>query len=108
LGSVILYAPTDGKVILTATAVVEIYGDDSLLYFGLGTTAGAFDLHSTIVGVIGGSGSTANVFSATSIAIIPVTTGKQTFYVSAVRSPLWDVNLINLDDIYLTAVFCES
>lgn len=108
LGSINLYAPTDGNVILTATATVVTFGDDTECVFGLGTTAGDTDLRETRVGVLDVMGSQRREFSSTSIAIVPVTAGKQTFYATAYKPSVFRSQLINLGNVYLTAIFYES
>lgn len=108
LASVNLYAPTDGNVILTATTTVVTFGDDTERVFGLETTAGDTDLHETRVGVLNGTGSQRREFSSTSIAIVPVTAGKQTFYATAYKPSVFSSQLINLGNVYLTAIFYDS
>jgi len=108
LGSVTLNAPADGYVFLIATATVVTFGDDTTCVFGLGTTAGATDLHLTRVGVLDGSGSQRREFSATSTAVVPVTAGSHTFYATAYRPSVFSSYSVNLGEVYLTAVFCEG
>jgi hypothetical protein len=108
LGSVTLNAPTDGYVILIATGYAVTFGDDTVCVFGLGTTAGATDLHETRVGVLDGLGSQRREFSATSTAIVPVTAGSHTFYATAYRPSVFSSQSVNLAEVYLAAVFCEG
>ena len=108
LGSVTLNSPTDGYVMVTATGYAVTFGDDTTCTFGLGTTAGATDLHVTRVGVLDGSGSQRREFSLISTAIIPVTEGFYTFYVTAYRPTVFSSQSVNLASVYLTAVFFEG
>jgi hypothetical protein len=108
LGSVTLDAPTDGYVLLVATGYAVTFGDSTTCIFGLGTTSGATNLHSTRVGVLDGSGSQRREFSLTSTAIVPVTAGNHTFYATAYRPSVFSSHSVNLGDVYLIAVFCEG
>lgn len=108
LGSVTLSVPTNGSVLLIATATVWTFGDSTRCWFGLGTTSGSVDLHETGVGVIDGAGTQRRTFSATSLAIVEVTPGSHTFYATAYKDSTFDARSINLGNIYLTAVFCGA
>jgi hypothetical protein len=93
---------------LIATGYAITFGDETTCIFGLGTTAGATDLHETRVGVLDGSGSQRREFSLMSNAIVPVTAGFHTFYVTAYRPSVFSSQSVNLASIYLTAVFFEG
>jgi hypothetical protein len=111
LGNVTVNAPTDGFVLVIATADVVISGDDANAYetvclFGLGTTPSSFDLvEPSAVGVLGGTGT--QLSSATSLALVAVTAGNHTFYAVAMKDIVWDATAINLR-AHLSAVFVEG
>ena len=105
LGSVTLSVPTNGYVLLIATAEVVTFGDSTRCWFGLGTTSGSVNLHESAVGVIDGTGTQRRTFSITSLAFVYVTPGSHTFYSTAYKDPVFDAQSINLANIYLTAVF---
>jgi hypothetical protein len=105
LGSVTLSVPTNGYVLLIATGFAVTFGDNTECVFGLGTTAGATNLHTTRVGVLDGSGNQRREFSLTSTAIVPVTAGSHTFYVTAYRPSVFSMYSVNLGEVYLIAVF---
>lgn len=105
LGSVTLSVPTNGYVLLIATAEVITFGDSTRCWFGLGTTSGSVNLHESAVGVIDGTGTQRRTFSITSLAFVYVTPGSHTFYSTAYKDPVFDAQSINLGNVYLTAVF---
>lgn len=108
LGNVTLSAPTNGHVLLIATATVWTFGDGTRCWFGVGTTPGSVNLHETGVGVIDGTGTQRRTFSATSLAIVDVTPGNHTFYATAYKDSIFKARSVNLGNIYLTAVFCGA
>lgn len=108
LGSVTLSVPTNGYVLLTATASVVTFGDNTVCNFGLGTTSGSTDLHEATVGVLDGSGTQRREFSVTSFAVVPVTPGSRTFYATAYKPSVFSAQTVNLGNVYLTAVFYGS
>jgi hypothetical protein len=101
-------APTDGVVLLILTVTVATYGDSTGCTIGLGTSSGTFDLHSTFVGVLDGSGTQRRSFSATSTALVPVTAGLYEFYATAAKSSFWDAQQVDINDVYVTAMFFET
>ncbi len=105
LGRVIIDVPTAGYVVLTLTAYVVTFGDQTACSIGLGTTDSNFDLHVTVVGVYDGSGTQRRVFSAASHAVVSVLPGSHTFYVNAQKSTVFDLHDVNVGDISLTAIF---
>jgi len=110
LGKITIDVPTDGVVYLSVTAYVIVFGDQTTCYLGLGTETDVLDLHQTYVGDLDGS-STAlqrRAFSATSHAVVPVTTGTHTFFVNAQKSTVFNAYYVNIGGIYLTAVFYEA
>lgn len=103
LGNITLSVPSNGYILLIATATVWTFGDATRCWFGLGTTSGSVDLHRTGVGVIDGTGTQRRCFSAVSIAIVSVTSGSHTFYATAYTD--FSAQTVNLGYVYLTAVF---
>jgi hypothetical protein len=83
LGSITITAPTDGYVVLGANASVTLTDGASITRFGLGTTPGAFNLDATDVGEALNTDTFPRYFSAASAAVVPVSQGEHTFYVSA-------------------------
>jgi hypothetical protein len=109
LGSVTINVPSNGYVLVTATATIWTFGESTRCWFGLGTSAGSTNLHQTGVGVIDGSDTQRRVYSATTIAVVSVTPGSRTFYATAYKdSAPFNAETINMDNIYLTAVFYPS
>jgi hypothetical protein len=104
LGSVTLSCPTNGYVYIIATATVMTFGDGTLCQFGLGSTSGSFNLHSTNVGVLDGTGTQRREFSVTSVALVPAA-GPHTFYVSAVKNSYYASQAVNIVDINVVAWF---
>jgi hypothetical protein len=101
-------APSDGVVLLILTVTVSTYGDSTGGVIGWGTSLGAFNLHSTTVGVLSGTGTQLRSFSATSTALIPVTAGLYEFWANAAKSSLWDAQRVDINDIYCTVTFFET
>jgi hypothetical protein len=108
LGMVTVNAPTNGYVFVIATAYVVTFGDGTECVFGLGTTAGSFNLHSTRVGVLDGTGTQRREFSVTSTALVPVTAGSRNFYVTAQKPSVFSAQTVNIGNIYATALFCGT
>ena len=108
LGSVFVTVPAGeegGVCLLIATARVITYGDNTECIFGLGSTAGATDIHYTAVGVLDGSGTQRREFSATSMKTIFLgSEGTHVFYVTAYKNPAFDTNQIDLGNIFVTAI----
>lgn len=108
LGSVTINVPANGYVLLTATASIWTGGDSTRCWFGLGTTPGSVGLQETAVGVIDGSGTQRRTYSAVCQAVVPVTAGNYTFYVTAYKDPVFNAQTVNLAYIYLTALFTNT
>jgi hypothetical protein len=100
-------APSDGVVLLTVTATVSTYGDSTGGVIGWGTSSGVFDLHSTTVGVLSGTGTQLRSFSATSTVLVPVTAGLFEFWPNMQKSSLWDAQRVDIADIFCTLMFFE-
>jgi hypothetical protein len=101
-------AQSDGYFLLILRATVSTYGDSTGCTIGWGTSSGAFELDSTFVGVLDGTGTQRRVFSATSIAVVPVSAGPHTFYATAAKSSTWGAQRVDLNDIYFSMMFFES
>jgi hypothetical protein len=101
-------APSDGYFLVTFRVTVATYGDSTGCTIGLGTSYGAFDLDSTFVGVLDGSGTQRRSFSAISTAVIPVTAGTYLFFASAAKSSFWNAQQVDLNDERFSVLFFES
>jgi hypothetical protein len=101
-------APSDGYFLVILRVTVSTYGDSTGCTIGLGTSLGAFDLDSTFVGVLDGSGTQRRVFSATSLALIRVSAGSYSFHATAAKSSTWDAQRVDLNDIRFSLMFFEA
>jgi hypothetical protein len=108
LGRIIIDAPTTGYVVLTLTATVVTLGDQTSCSIGLATTDSSFDLHRTGVGVIDGTSNQRNIYSAASHAVVSVLPGEHTFYVNAQKSTVFNLYEVNIDDIFISAIFYSN
>ena len=107
LWSYTVRAPVTGIILLTATATITIYGDSTVCTFGWGTSAGAYNAHSTFVGILDGSGSQRRQFCATSSISIHVPPGNYTYYLSAEKSLTWGMYRVDVIDVSWSVVFME-
>ncbi len=108
LGSITVNTPSDGYLYTIATAEVYTFGEGTVCWFGLGTSPGAFNLHMTRVGVLDGTDTKRRAYSATSIAVAACIAGTPTIYLTAQKSPVFDAELINIANIYLTVIFYST
>jgi len=108
LGRIIIDVPTTGYVVLILTATVVTLGDQTSCRIGLATTDSSFDLHRTEVGVIDGTSNQRNIYSAASHAAVSVLPGSHTFYVNAQKSTVFNLYEVNIDDIFVSAVFYSN
>ena len=108
LGRIIIDAPTTGYVVLTLTATVVTLGDQTSCSIGLATTDSSFDLHRTGVGVIDGTSNQRNIYNAASHAVVSVLPGEHTFYVNAQKSTVFNLYEVNIDDIFISAIFYSN
>lgn len=108
LGRIIIDAPTTGYVVLALTATVVTLGDQTSCNIGLATTDSSFDLHRTGVGVIDGTSNQRNIYSAASHAVVSVLPGEHTFYVNAQKSTVFNLYEVNIDDIFISAIFYSN
>lgn len=107
LDGVTINAPVPGYIILSATATVTIHGDSTACTFGWGTSYGVFDLHSTFVGVLDGSGAQRRQLSATTLVHRNVEPGNYTFYLNAEKSSNWGMYQVDLIDVSVSWIFLE-
>lgn len=108
LGSVTINVPSTGYVLIIATATIWTFGESTRCWFGLGTSSGSTNLHQTGVGVIDGSDTQRRTYSATTMAVSPVTSGSRTFFATAYRDTTFGAESINMGNIILTAMFYPS
>jgi hypothetical protein len=101
-------APTYGLILLTATATITIHGDSTACTFGWGTSEGAYNFHSTFVGVLDGSGTQRRQFSATSSGFNRVSPGNYTYYLTAEKSSAWGMYQVDVIDVSYSIVFLED
>lgn len=101
-------APTYGLILLTATATVTIHGDATACTFGWGTSAGAYNSHSTFVGVLDGSGTQRRQFSATTLLHVRVQPGNYTYYLTVEKSSAWGMYQIDAIDVIYSIIFLED
>jgi hypothetical protein len=107
-GGYTVRAPVTGIILLTATATITIHGDSTACTFGWGTSAGAYDAHSTFVGILDGSGTQRRQFSATSSVYIHVPPGNYTYYLTAEKSSAWGMYQVDVIDVSWSVVFLED
>jgi hypothetical protein len=105
IDSITVTCPADGYVLVNASATAITFGDYTTCVFGIGSTPASTDLDETIVGVLDGSGTQRRRFYVGATAIVPVSEGNNTFYVTAHKSDVFDAQTINLEHIQLTGVF---
>lgn len=107
-GSVSLTAPANGSVHIMLTGFATIRANQSC-YIDLGTTPTGYDLNTVIVGVASGGSETEQLYCGFAVqAVVPVTVGNEyTFYANGQRRS-GDSATINLDGVYLTAIFLAT
>lgn len=105
LGSIAMSIPATGYVVLLATCSATVFGDNTEIVFGLGTTSGGFELHQAQSGFLDGSATTRREYSMTSMAVVSVTAGTSTFYCNTVKTSVFSANQVNLGEIQLIGVF---
>lgn len=107
IASVTVRSPTPGLVLLLATATVTIHGDSTACTLGWSTTEGAYNIHSTFVGVLDGFGTQRRQFSATSSVLWLVGTGNFTYYLTAAKSSYWGMYQVDIIDIHYSWAYFE-
>lgn len=107
IASVTVRSPTPGLILLLATATVTIHGDSTACTLGWSTTEGAYNIHSTFVGVLDGSGTQRRQLSATSSVLWIVGTGNFTFYLTAAKSSNWGTYQVDIIDIHYSWAYFE-
>ena len=105
LGSVTVVAPTSGKVLLTFSGFVVIFGDGTEVQLGIGATAGATDLALQTMGFIDGTGTLRREYPFNATAVVAVAAGTRTFFASAVRPSVFSANAANLGGMRIIALF---
>lgn len=78
--SVTMDVPSDGSVVLILTGDAIFFGENTVLEYGLGSSAGGLDLHITRVGMLDGSETDRDHRTMATVAIVSVTEGLHTFY----------------------------
>lgn len=103
-GSVAVTAPKAGYVVLTASAYAITFGQNTVVEFGVGTSANTFTNY-TRAGELDGSDTIRRAHPLSVSAVVPVAAGTTTFYANAMRESVFDAQAVNLGNVYLTAVF---
>jgi len=104
LGSVTLSCPTSGYVLLIVSGSAVMFGDNTVLEVGMGSSTSTF-LHYYSTGYLDGARTdrSYNPFCVTYVT--SVAAGNRTFYALARKSSTYDSNTINLTSVHLTAIF---
>lgn len=105
VANVSLTAPANGSVVVSVSAWVVVYGDDSYVYLGVGEEDEA-DVYYTWAGTSTGTGTQSVWYPMNAQAVFPVIEG--TTYNFTATSYYGGNNLATMGGIYMTAVFYET
>ncbi len=105
LGSITLNLPAAGRVLLIVSGNAVFAGDNTMVDIGFGTSAGASDLHSNRFGRQDGLGTLRYTLAFSDMAVVSVPGGVRTFFLTANRESVFSANVVNLENLYVTAIY---
>ena len=108
LGALSLVIPAPGRVLLIVSGNGVFFGDNTMVDIGLGSAAGLTDLHSNRIGRQDGSGTLRYTLPFSDIAVVNVAAGVRTFYVTANRESVFSGASVNLENLYVIAIYLPS
>ena len=106
-GSVTLTAPKAGYAVVTLTGYAIIFGANTVLEYGIGTTSNSFTNY-TRTGLLDGSDSIRRASPLSITAVIPVAAGSTRFYANAMKEGVFSSNSINIGNVSMSAVYVPN
>ena len=105
MGSITLDAPAEGFVVLPASSSAVFFGDDTSIRFGFSTDNNSFNIARNLSGRLDGSGTLRYRKAIQLTCTTPVSQGANTFFFNVQRNASDDSNTVNIDNIYITAMY---
>jgi hypothetical protein len=106
---VTIEVPADGKVLVTGHGSVITFGGATNANIGVSDSTGSLGESPSRVGPLDeGAITDRRRFTAAPIGSFDVSAGTHTFYLNAQRSSTFDTNQVNVDNVYITALFVPN
>ena len=104
LASITLNCPSSGYVQVTLSGDAVLFGDNTVVDVGIGTSSSAM-INSARVGRLDGSGTLRYSHSFSTQVVVPVNAGSNTIYALAQKESVFSANTVNLGNLYIVGTY---